>query len=216
MKIMNLLLKLLVNSLHGICQQSNIRTKPVCSRILLRKCACIHAGNRVVANFATTLLIGLILFGGCNQKKPSEELSSENVLLTAAVQPESCAVGETIALTIHLESSGKNKISEPKTKGILQGFSVVSRSVSKQMNYINGKKSEALDIILVLLAEKTGKWTIPVYEVHLEDGRVFSTQEISVVVSGSAPGKNKRKRGSQDMRPTPEKKDLKDNDAITI
>jgi hypothetical protein len=33
----------LVNSLHGIYQQSKILAKPVFSRILLRKCACIHA-----------------------------------------------------------------------------------------------------------------------------------------------------------------------------
>ena len=161
-------------------------------------------------------LMALIVFGGCNRKIPSDENSPEIISLTASIQPEVCAVGETVTLKIHLESSGLKKIGEPQTRGMLKGFQVISRSISTQMNYVNGKKSEAIDIMLMLLAREAGDWTVPSYEVKTEDGRVYSTNEIHITVTKSSGEKNNRKKDQLRRRPLPDKNIENNNEAITI
>jgi len=154
---------------------------------------------RTVAIF----LLIFVLTGSCSQKTQPAESSKGNVSISASIEPKSCAVGETITLTIYLESTGDQKVSEPRTAGTLQGFQVISRSISKQMNFINGKKTESLEILLTLLAVENGTWIIPVYEVTAEKGRIFKTEEIQITVSGTADPKKRKNIRPQENKPAP-------------
>ena len=145
------------------------------------------------------------LLGNCSQKTQPDESKKGSVSLVSSIEPKSCAAGETITLKILLESTGDQKISEPRTAGTLEGFQVISRSISKQINYINGKKTEILEVNLILLAIENGTWTIPGYEVTGEKGRIYKTEAIEITVSGTADPKKRKNKNLPEYKPAPEK-----------
>ncbi len=118
-----------------------------------------------------------------------------SVKIAASIDPKSCAVGEIITLRIHLESSGLSNLQEPRATGDLQAFKIIGRSQSTQLNIANGHKTRTMDLMQNLRAMESGTWVIPSFEVIADDGKVYRTEEIKIVVSENpnpdAPGKMK-------------------------
>lgn len=107
---------------------------------------------------------------------------AENINVYATVDRKSVSVGDAITLTIYVQ--GTQSVNTPQLPDI-DGFQERYMGASRQISIVNNQSSVSIIHRYMLLAEKTGNFTIPSVTVEYE-GKTYRTEPVSVqVVSGS-------------------------------
>ncbi len=133
-----------------------------------------------------TLFLIWTFLPGCNSQASPPPQETGGFLFQASLDRTECSVGETITLKIHLQTEGSSKFTMPQPEKIIDGFDIVSRSVARQSEVVNGKRKDSIQVVQQLMARRPGVRTIPPFTVKDAGGRIHATKALKVVVTGKA------------------------------
>jgi len=120
-------------------------------------------------------------------------LYAEDLSITSSVSSKSIGLNEQLTLTISATGSGARL---PGMKlPVLDAFDVYSSGTSQNVSFVNGKVSSVHEHNYILVPKRTGKLTIPSFQIKYK-GKVYTTAAIDIEVhsaslpsSGDAPAK---------------------------
>jgi len=113
-------------------------------------------------------------------------LCAEDLNITSSVSSKNIGLNEQLTLTISATGSGARL---PGMKlPVLSGFDVYSSGTSQNVSFVNGKVSSVHEHKYILVPKKTGKLTIPSFQIKYK-GKTYTTEAIGIEVhspSGAA------------------------------
>ena len=110
-------------------------------------------------------------------------LAAEDLNISAAVSSQNIALNEQLTLTISASGSGS------RLPGMqlppLEDFDVYSSGTSQNVSFVNGKMSAVSENKYILVPKRTGRLTIPSFQIAYK-GKTHTTSAISVEVRPSS------------------------------
>jgi len=105
--------------------------------------------------------------------------------LSQQIDPPEANIGDTVSVTYTIKDGGSVSIRLPE----IEGLQVISNSTSIQMALDNGSFSSVRSQAFGVSPLHAGDFTIPAFDIHLQDGGVLRTREMKlhVLSTGAAP-----------------------------
>lgn len=112
--------------------------------------------------------------------------AAEDVEVTATVDRNKIGVGDVIHFTVSVTAKNSIQVDEPRIKG-LDGFDLINTSsgVETRSSYVGGRfiTEQSRNFTYMMAANRKGNLSIPSVQVNV-DGKMYSTQAVTVAVSG--------------------------------
>ncbi len=130
---------------------------------------------------------------------PVMSLAAEDVEVTATVDRNQIGVGDVIHFTVRVTAKNSVQVDEPRILG-LDGFELINTSsgVETSSSYVGGRfiTEQSRTFTYMMAASRKGSLTIPAVKVHV-DGKMYSTQAVTVAVSGERKMPPTAQKGQQ-------------------
>ena len=128
-----------------------------------------------MARFASSILFIYMLF-------LSVPCWSGEVSISATVDRNVLEAGEYVILNIRVLNSG-----EEPDMDVVKDFNIRNRGTSSNTQWVNGRTTRIHDYQFALVPKKEGRSLIPSFTIE-EDGRVYVTKPIEIMVQKSGSG----------------------------
>ncbi len=104
--------------------------------------------------------------------------------LTQHIDPPEANVGDEVTVTFSVQNGSGANIRLPN----VDGLQLAGTSTQTNFTIINGSMSSAVSQVFTIVPTRTGTFTIPAFDVPLQDGGVLHSQPMTLkVVAGGAP-----------------------------
>jgi len=104
------------------------------------------------------------------------------------IDPPEANVGDAVTVTITVQNGSGADIQLPAVDGLQR---VPGTRTATNITFTNGSLSSSLSQIFLLVPTRAGDFTIPGFEIHLQDGGGLHTQPMTLkAVAGGAPASN--------------------------
>lgn len=138
--------------------------------------------------------------------------AADDVEVTAQVDRNQIGVGDVVNFTISVSAKNSVQVDEPRLSG-LDGFELINTSsgVETRSSFVNGRfiTEQSRNFTYMLAANKKGNLSIPSVKVNV-DGKVYSTQPVTVAVSGERKMPPTAKRGQPPTDPLEQLDDMEE------
>ncbi|MBU4133693.1 BatD family protein [bacterium] len=111
-------------------------------------------------------------------------ISAEDLNITSSVSSRSIGLSEQLTLTISVTGSGARL--PGMTLPPLNDFDMYSAGTSQNVSFVNGKVSSVQENNYILVPKRTGKLTIPSFQINYK-GKIYTTADIDIEVHSSTP-----------------------------